>query len=284
MWIPINDAAMLLEILNKKNITWTVVCLWEPYMNFTWKELKRMCWTIDILTDIDFSTCESEQQVTWRELFSAIGFDRYLSLDISEYEWADIIHDLNIPFENKEYFEIADFIIDSWTLEHVFNVPNALATIYYLLKDNWIVLHHSPANWYIDHWFYQFSPTLFYDYYRENNYKIVSANVINRRKGLSCEPYITDIYRNKYMRYWVKYLQRSTLFFCAQKKHASTFDKIPTQTFYREMHNQNFKQKYENEFPYSYTNKTIKDYIYYTFPNLVKKILTFVWNCKKIVS
>ncbi len=108
------------------------------------------------------------------EVFKALGFSEVASLDISGYQGATHVHDLNLPldrFMEKRF----DLVYDGGTLEHVFDTPQALRNIFGLLKVGGIVIHASPSNNHVDHGFYQYSPTLFWDYYGVNGWKIIGC-------------------------------------------------------------------------------------------------------------
>ena len=47
------------------------------------------------------------------------------SLDYSDYEQCDIIHDMNNPIDPR-YFAMFDAVIDGGSLEHIFNFPIAI--------------------------------------------------------------------------------------------------------------------------------------------------------------
>ena len=72
-----------------------------------------------------------------------------------------MVHDLNqpLPAAMDEQF---DAVIDSGTLEHIFNVPAALTTCMRLVKQGGSLFLSSPANNLCGHGFYQFSPELFF--------------------------------------------------------------------------------------------------------------------------
>ena len=90
------------------------------------------------------------------------------SIDNSEFEGANIIHNLNEPI-NESRAGTYDLIIDGGTLEHVFNLPIALGNISSLLKIGGRILHFNPSNNYMGHGFYQFSPELFASFYSGKN-------------------------------------------------------------------------------------------------------------------
>jgi len=83
------------------------------------------------------------------------------SLDYSDYEGADISHDMNVP--TPEHLEEKfDAIIDGGTLEHVFNFPVAISNCMRLIKSGGRMFIFTPANNQMGHGFYQFSPEVFF--------------------------------------------------------------------------------------------------------------------------
>lgn len=64
-------------------------------------------------------------------------------MDISAYENADIIFDLNNPNLTNELKNRFDYILDGGTTEHVFDYPQALRNIVKMLKVGGKVFHMS---------------------------------------------------------------------------------------------------------------------------------------------
>lgn len=89
------------------------------------------------------------------------------SLDLSPKEHVDIIQDLNEPIYQSNIAHKASFdvIIDSGSLEHIFNVPQALKTYNDLLKVGGHIYFIIPANNHFGHGFYQFSSDLFFRWF-----------------------------------------------------------------------------------------------------------------------
>jgi SAM-dependent methyltransferase len=90
------------------------------------------------------------------------------SLDHSSYEGAALTHDLNQPLPSSLH-EQFDTVIDSGTLEHVFNLPTAIASCMQLVKRGGTLFLSSPANNMCGHGFYQFSPELFFRLFNNAN-------------------------------------------------------------------------------------------------------------------
>jgi len=86
------------------------------------------------------------------------------SLDVSDYQGASIVHDLNNPVPD-DLFACCDLLIDGGCLEHVFNVPVALVNYSKMVRLGGHVLIATTANNYMGHGFYQFSPELFFSYF-----------------------------------------------------------------------------------------------------------------------
>jgi SAM-dependent methyltransferase len=105
-------------------------------------------------------------------LFRALGFDEVRSLDVSDWEGADYLGDLNqpLPAELEGRFDV---IFEAGTSQHVFHLPNLLANVHRLLKPDGRAIHAMvTSNNHVDHGFYMFSPTLFHDYYQANGYRL----------------------------------------------------------------------------------------------------------------
>tara|TARA_Y100001968_G_scaffold329415_1_gene378703 strand:- start:2392 stop:3144 length:753 start_codon:yes stop_codon:yes gene_type:complete len=84
--------------------------------------------------------------------------------------------DLNIPHDLGKQF---DCIINIGTAEHVFNTYQVFKSIHEWIKTDGIFIHNLPMYGEIDHGFYNFHPTFFWDLAHINKYKnifIASAN------------------------------------------------------------------------------------------------------------
>lgn len=91
-----------------------------------------------------------------------------MSLDCSDHEDCDIIHDMNQPID-PSYHEKFDVVIDGGSLEHIFNFPVAVANCMKMLKKGGSIFMFSGANNHMGHGFYQFSPELFFRIFRPEN-------------------------------------------------------------------------------------------------------------------
>lgn len=84
------------------------------------------------------------------------------ALDASDFEGATHLQDLNSPWVEGFPGPVFDVVLDAGTLEHVFNVPQALSTAMRLVAPGGYYLGYSPMNNFAGHGFYQFSPEFWF--------------------------------------------------------------------------------------------------------------------------
>lgn len=89
------------------------------------------------------------------------------SLDVSDYQESEIICNLNLPVP-KELHNQFDVVVDAGTLEHLSNLSTALENLFNILSVDGIYYFSVPCNNWVDHGFFQFSPTFFVDLCKEN--------------------------------------------------------------------------------------------------------------------
>lgn len=99
------------------------------------------------------------------------------SIDACTYEGASIAGDLNVPIPDdlRGKFE---FVYDGGTLEHIYNYPQALRNVSYLLSSGGILFSTSPANNEPGHGFYQFSSELIFSAFPKNDLEILAAFLV----------------------------------------------------------------------------------------------------------
>ena len=96
-----------------------------------------------------------------------LGFDEVVAMDASDFEGAEITLDLNQEDTPKDLVGTADLVLEAGTLEHLVRI----------VKTGGRILHTSPASNFIDHGFYSFSPTFFFDFYRQNGFRLETLEV-----------------------------------------------------------------------------------------------------------
>ncbi len=98
------------------------------------------------------------------ELFGRLGFGTVESIDYYPDEKPTHVLDLNLPVPADLRGQF-DLVYDGGTMEHCFNAPQVMRNAASLAASTGLVIHHVPMNNWVDHGFYQFSPTLFFDFY-----------------------------------------------------------------------------------------------------------------------
>jgi hypothetical protein len=127
------------------------------------------------------------RQAKWRfDVFArALGARNVSSMDVSDYEQATVIHDLNFPIP-PELNERYDLIIDGGTLEHVFHAPVAMESCMKMAKIGGHVVIITNINNLVGHGFYQFSPEFFFrTFSRENGFEVTRMIALEDTFGRS---------------------------------------------------------------------------------------------------
>jgi hypothetical protein len=78
--------------------------------------------------------------------------------------------DLNLPVSLDRQFDI---LLNYGTAEHVFNVMQFFKTTHELTVPGGLMIHGSPFTGWIEHGFYNFNPTFFFDLALANGYEIL---------------------------------------------------------------------------------------------------------------
>ncbi|RKF15010.1 hypothetical protein D6850_09130 [Roseovarius spongiae] len=109
-------------------------------------------------------------------LFARLGLGEIETMDFSDYEGATVLHDLNAlpdPALEGQF----GFIFDGGTIEHVFNVPNALEGMLRLLRPGGRLVSANGLNGWYGHGMYQFNPELVWTFWK----RACNCNVIDCR-------------------------------------------------------------------------------------------------------
>ena len=105
-------------------------------------------------------------------------------VDAIAHDGREVVADLNYPHDLGEF----DLVIDAGTTEHCFNVGQAIVNAANAVKVGGYILHTNPVSM-GNHGFYNFNPTLFYDFYVENGFKLVGLEIRDRCGEGNAEKY-----------------------------------------------------------------------------------------------
>jgi hypothetical protein len=179
---------------------------------------------------------ELERPLTQESFFRALGFAVVESLDVSDHEDAEHVFDLNRPPADlpESLRSSFDVVLNGGTLEHVFHVVNAMRSSLAMLGDGGVFLHVAPMNNYVDHGFYQISPTWLFDFATANHWEVLeSVSICSRLEGRrvrSCE--IRPLPPGTFGSYGELDDSPYMHFAAIRRRHDSTLDVIPKQSVY----------------------------------------------------
>lgn len=108
---------------------------------------------------------------TW--LLEQLGFQPFY-LDIHQARGGEILQDMNEGLTGlaAEAAGTFDIVYDAGGMEHYFNVGQAVKNILDLAKVGGIIYHGNP-HIACNHGFYNFCPTFYWDFYRQNGHEFV---------------------------------------------------------------------------------------------------------------
>lgn len=116
-------------------------------------------------------------------LLKYLGAEDIRSFDASGFEEATDIHDLNLPVPGA-YHGAFSAVLDSGSLEHIFNFPRALENCLNMVAEGGHFVGIMPGNNLFGHGFYQFSPEIcFRVFTHENGFRLRALMVFERPSG-----------------------------------------------------------------------------------------------------
>jgi len=165
MGIVYSNAA-LLALARRNNICFDkILTIGHQELHLSQKQLRQ------------FAKCygfKIDPGIFLREKYADKFFEIFLdaksvtSLDYSDYQQANIVHDMNTPID-PSYHEKFDVVVDGGSLEHIFNFPVAVANCMKMVKKDGSLFIFTTANNHTGHGFYQFSPELFFRIFQSEN-------------------------------------------------------------------------------------------------------------------
>jgi hypothetical protein len=112
-----------------------------------------------------------------RTFFEMLGIGDYSDIDKFEEDKPLILHDMNEPLPD-ELRERYSLVVDSGTIEHIFDIKQVMDNIVAATKVGGRVFHLTPSSNYIDHGLYLFSPCFFFDFYELNGFDDLSCHIL----------------------------------------------------------------------------------------------------------
>lgn len=112
--------------------------------------------------------------ITAKVLYQAMGFEVYECID-ADGLYDALVFDLNKNIqENYGFSGQFDLVTNHGTTEHCFNQFESWKNIHNLCALEGIMIHVLPAQGYVNHGFYNYNPSFFYNLAAANNYKLIA--------------------------------------------------------------------------------------------------------------
>ncbi len=138
--------------------------------------LKESCLNKDGKKEFpDLENWPNTPRCSAKALYELLGAEKYDSFDLNG-EHGALTHDLNLPFENKSFFEKYDLVTDHGCNEHVFNVSETYKTMHKLCKPGGIITI-AQGVWQ-GNGYYQFDLSFFEGLAAANNYRILFSSYV----------------------------------------------------------------------------------------------------------
>lgn len=165
MGIILSNAALLVKARQDNVCFDQILTIGHQTSYLSQEQIRRLARRHGLKIDISVF---HHQQYADRFFEAFLGAKSVLSLDYSDYEGCDIIHDMNQPID-PTYHERFDAVIDGGSLEHIFHFPMAMANCMQMIKKGGSLFLFTVANNHTGHGFYQFSPELFFRILQPDN-------------------------------------------------------------------------------------------------------------------
>lgn len=202
-------------------------------LDLDWKYLKRILRHFHInKTDDEVKRLLSEANGYAEPFLRMLGAVEICSIDASPFEGASLIHDMNLPIPDtlKNAFTV---VLDGGSLEHVFDFPRAIKNCMEMLQVGGHFLGITPANNFMGHGFYQFSPDLHFRIFSQNNGFSIESMVLFESPSTDKWYEVTDPEKTRKGR--VEFINNRPTFLLIQAKKVGCvpiFSSLPQQSDY----------------------------------------------------
>jgi len=198
----------------------------------------------------DGSWC-GKNYINCQALMRLLGAEKTEACDISDYEGAEHIFDLGLPLP-KQYKNRFDTILDVGTLEHIFDIPQALENINDMLKAGGTLVMASPMSKAANHGFYSISPTLYHDYLIENGYADIRLYVLGHDGNIGGTARAYEVMPEAIAEPFPASFELDEVMLFAKKGTETTHKRAIVQTVYKQLHAK------KDVFRYSRLTQTIR--------------------------
>ena len=263
MGISVVAAAMILHEHKYRPLHGTVLMIGRQSVGLTGEQMDRLLdfhgvakrpsvsYELDTVT---VGVSRAEAYITQESFFAAFADVEVKSLDVSAYEQADIVCDLQQTL-SEDYFEYADFIFNGSCLDNIFDPAAAIRNISRLLRLGGRVYHFEQGNSHPTAYL-KYSADWFMDYHALNNFEDCKTYIVDSPNSLgvpliqkqqvaaarrskydlivySFNPYVVHGHGSGFDCSSVEAFSRYEVHCIAEKGRASTCHRSPIQKHYR---------------------------------------------------
>lgn len=119
---------------------------------------------------------QNAQIVEAKHFMALLGYDLEV-MDITQVRGGELLQDLNQPVPEVLHRRYA-LVIDPGTLEHCFNIAQAVKNVVQMIAVGGCVFHGNPLNRF-NHGFYNLNPTWYRDFYLANGFEIQAVEGVS---------------------------------------------------------------------------------------------------------
>lgn len=256
------SARMLLAEHRYRPITGKLVTIGRQSIGLTGEEMDATLAECGIAKrehayDVDTKTVGVSRErpyITQESFFAAFCDAEVISVDVSDYEQAEIVHDMQDDLPRK-YRGIADFIFNGSCLDNIFDPAAAIRNMSRMLKPGGRVYHFEQGNSHPTAYL-KFSADWFMDFYALNQFEDCKVYIVNSPNSLgvpmirpnghkplqpsphqivvySYNPYVENAGGSGYDCSSIEAFSRYEIHCIAEKGPNSTDDRRPIQKHYR---------------------------------------------------
>lgn len=219
--------------LGRQTITMSYEQVLELFKQEGYIPPKEILDNIKIYLDEETRCGKGNNYITDKVFFGLLGIKNIKSMDVTNYENADIIHNLNYPIPNELIGQF-DFIIDGGTFDHLFDIRVAFENVVKLLRHGGRILQWNAASNFTGAAYISFGPDMFFDYFMLNRFA-------------DCKVYIAEVNEMGQQEFWDFFIfdgnseydllksnkfQMTVVF--AEKDLDTTWNQMPVQRQYRD--------------------------------------------------
>ncbi len=171
MGLPRAAINLLLNVASSQKFSGRIATLGRQHIYLTADELRSMASTAN--TPLTTVADELHRDPVLRKqgylsddaLYAMFGFQQSTRIDQSDYEAADEQLDLNRSETPAHLCDAFDVVLDSGTIEHVFDIGQAMKHCLRMTRPGGRIIHLTPSSNAVNHGLYSVSPTLYADFY-----------------------------------------------------------------------------------------------------------------------